>query len=107
MASSCVYVDHDSYPEFCSEKLVRARKPHICGECGDPIQPGDLHEYVTGKWDGCFSDHRTCARCLNVRHDYFESWIYGEMVEAFQETHGIDYRDGIPADLPPCRGRSS
>jgi hypothetical protein len=106
MSDSCVYPsDFYDAPEFVTTSLRRARKPYRCGECGDPISVGDLYEYAAGKWDGRFSCFRTCARCVNVRTDYFpHGWSYGEMVQDWKETHGFDYRDGIPADFAPCRG---
>ena len=104
MANSCIDVDWGDAPEVFRDKLVRARKGHVCGECDEKILPGDLHEYATGKWDGDWSEHRTCARCCNVRRDYFGSWCYGMLVEDFNAEHGIDYRHGIPAHITPCRG---
>ena len=28
---------------FQTEKIVRARKPHTCGWCGEPIEVGEMH----------------------------------------------------------------
>ena len=102
MADNCIYVGCDESYEFFTEKLVRGRRPWTCGECGDDIAVGDLHEHFKGMYDGDWEHHRTCARCLNVRKDFFREWMFTHMVEDFQEAHGFDYRDGIPADLTPC-----
>lgn len=58
--------DYDP-PEFCSSSVRKARKPHRCEECGNEIRPGDLYEYVSGKWDGWFSTFTTCDFCLDLR----------------------------------------
>lgn len=63
----------------------------------------DLHERVTGLWEGKWDTFRTCARCANIRRDYFCSWVYGAAVETFKEAFGFDYRDGIPTDFDPCK----
>ena len=106
MASNCITVDWDyEVPEFFHSKMRRARKAHRCCECPETIQPGDLHDYAVGKWDGEVIEFRTCARCSNVAADYFDGRIYGGMYEDFFQAHGFDYRDGIPADFAPCRER--
>jgi len=46
---------------------------------------------------------RTCARCLLVAADYFVGRTLGTMVEDFECEHGVDYRQGIPAHVTPCR----
>ena len=102
VADNCIYVDHGESCDVLTEKLRRARKEHTCCECGDAIKPGDLYEDSDGLWDGMWAKHRTCARCVNVRADYFVGWTYTMMVEDFYNAHGFDYRDGIPADFTPC-----
>lgn len=103
MNTSCIWSEGEPF-DVCSAKTVRARKEHRCCECGDPISVGDLHEHVRGLCDGAWGSWRTCARCLNVRTDYFGNWTFGLMREDFQAEHGFDYVDGIPADFAPCRG---
>lgn len=101
--SSCVYVGDYEEADFYSASLRRARKEYRCCECDDTILPGDLHEYVCGRWDGLFATYRTCARCVNIRADYFpDGWLFGSMAESWQEAHGFDYRDGIPEGFAPC-----
>lgn len=101
---SCIDVyDGEEVAEFHSASLVRARKKHVCGECADPIKPGALYERVRGKWEDTWSEFKTCARCVNIRTDYFRTWFYGNMVADFSDEHGFDYRDGIPEDFGPCQ----
>lgn len=101
----CIDADYGEPIEMYNAKLVRARKAHRCGECDDTIAVGDLHEVVTGRCDGEWLSHRTCARCCNVRKDYFATCALGCMVEDFKAEHGVDYRKGIPAHITPCGAR--
>lgn len=101
--SNCIWVDVDEAPSVFSETVRTARKPHKCEECRETIQPGSKYLYESGCWDGSWSSFSTCARCANVRRDYFKGgWLYGNCVEDFRETFGFDYRDGIPKDFAPC-----
>ena len=102
MTDNCIYDCEEFFLEHVSEVLRKARKPHNCCECGDTIAVGDTYEQTKGRGEGGWEAYKTCARCVNVRNDFFVSWIYGMMVEAYQEEHGFDYRDGIPADFTPC-----
>lgn len=54
-------------PDFYKSKLVRARKPHRCVECGSAITPGEEYESATGRWEGEIDTYRTCSRCLDLR----------------------------------------
>ena len=89
--------------ELLQLELRTARKKWRCGECGeDNIHPGDIYEHAKWKQDDDFVEHRTCARCLDVAEGFFRGRVFGGMVEYFEESHGFDYRDGIPADFTPC-----
>lgn len=104
MPSNCVHVDAlDCQPTVYRQELRRARKKYECGECGDEILPGYLYEFFTGLYEGFWSTYRTCARCVNVRDDYFKGgWVFLCIAEDFYEAFGFDYREGIPADFAPC-----
>lgn len=104
MPSNCVHVDaHDCQPDVYRQELRRARKAYRCGECGDEIQAADLYEAFTALYEGVWATYRTCARCVNVRDDYFKGgWIFERIAEDFFEAFGFDYRQGIPADFAPC-----
>jgi len=64
--------------EFCHLKIVRARKPHACTECGTEIAPGEEYERATGKWDGEVSRYRTCLVCVEIRTKFScdGSWLF-------------------------------
>jgi RNase P subunit RPR2 len=86
---ACV-CDYDP-PEFVSQSMRRARKPHTCEECSRVIEPGEHYEYTFGKWDGDVSRFRVCARCLEVRRFITDSipcfcWAYGNLHEDAKET---------------------
>lgn len=101
--SNCVWLDIDEPAQILTTELRRAARPHRCGECDETISPGQLYEYVHGKWEDHWSTHRTCARCVNVRTDYFKTgWIFGSVAHDFEEAFGFDYRKGIPKDFAPC-----
>lgn len=79
------YCDYDP-PEFASRAVRAARKPHRCEECGGPIQPGERYESVAGKWDGIFTEFKTCERCFDIRQWVQNNvpcfcWAYGNMIE--------------------------
>lgn len=41
-----------------TDKVVKCRKPHRCGWCGEGINPGDPANYRSGKYEGdFFSDY--------------------------------------------------
>ncbi len=59
-------IDNCDRPEFCCTSMVKARKPHKCGDCRRVIQPGEQYERVFGKWDGQTDSHKTCTHCVEA-----------------------------------------
>jgi len=59
--------DYDEGPEFYEAIEVKARKPHVCGECHRAIPKGTIYERVTGKWEGDVKTIKTCLDCMNIR----------------------------------------
>lgn len=85
---ACVYIDNGGLemPSFFASKDVKAKKEHVCSECGAVIEPGDQYERVVGKWRDGIDCYRTCRDCLSVRAEFFcESWAYGEIWTDLQE----------------------
>lgn len=66
MSYDCCYCDYDA-PSFYSSRIQRSRRARHCEECGHKIQPGELYEYVAGKWEGFFDTHITCEQCHDMR----------------------------------------
>lgn len=80
-------VDYDP-PDFTHTTIVRARKPHTCGECRRVIERGELYQRTSGKWDRTVQSMVTCAHC-EVLQDWIGSecggWLYGEVIEDVRE----------------------
>ncbi len=55
-------------PPQCMRTVQRkARKDHVCCECGRTIEAGTVYEYTSGIWDHEPSSHKTCPRCVTLR----------------------------------------
>lgn len=86
---SC-FCDYES-PEFYSKHTKKARVRHQCFECCHAISPGEMYEYVVGKWDGDLQVHKTCNRCVSLRehisaHVPCFCWAHGNMLDDARET---------------------
>jgi hypothetical protein len=89
-------------PDFYSEKLVTARKPHKCCECGKEIAKGEKHWLCRGKWDGEISVHRQCTICREIALKYgCDGFAFGQVWEQLTEnlfpTMRIGCLDGLSA----------
>jgi len=71
--------DVNDYLTILSDKIVRARKPHICGECGGEIPIGTEYRYERVVYDGHTSTHKTCPYCNLIRERMCCSFIYGQI----------------------------
>lgn len=92
---SCIYVEVDGgdRAEFYKSKIIKARKDHICYECGEPILKGDSYERVTAKWDRDIDTIKTCRNCLSIREEFFcDGYLHGTMWDDYEEH--IRYSDG-------------
>ena len=85
---SCDYDDYEP-PEFLLARDIKARKQHQCCECGEPIQPGDTYEKVTGKWNGEIGCYKTCLPCSRIRLDFCAP--LGRLRETLWEGLQVDY----------------
>ena len=104
----CIDVDEECRVHMLVEKTRRARTEHRCGECDETIAPGDLYLLECGTLEREFFTYKTCARCANVRAEYFPcGWYWGELRRDFKDAHGFDYTKGIPADFAPCGRRQA
>ena len=74
---SCDY-DGES-PEFYNEKIVKANKEHICGECKKKIKKGEKYEIIAGKWEGDFLTHKQCLMCSQIRDDFKICSCFGDL----------------------------
>ena len=80
MQCACsIDVDYNSN-DFYHDKVVKAVKPHVCGECGEEIKAGEQYEIVRGKNDHWFTE-KTCMPCREVRNCYCCGWLFGHVFE--------------------------
>jgi hypothetical protein len=70
------FIEVDTDPvSFSKTVIVKAKKQHLCGECGAIIKPGEKYEYSVIKSDdmGYF---KTCLPCAEIRDAFCCTWIY-------------------------------
>jgi hypothetical protein len=54
-------------PLMYDERIVTARKPHHCCECGATIAKGERYQSASGMWEGRFGRFHTCLPCVETR----------------------------------------
>ena len=92
----CVDIDDDCRVEAISCRVVKARKAHICGECKEPIRPGEQYEYEVCTCDGEFQTYKTCLTCLRVRKDFLTcGWYYGYMWADIHQANCVGEDDNF------------
>jgi hypothetical protein len=69
--------------DFAATSAVKARKPHVCEECGRIIEPGETYHRTAGSWEGDFFTNVACAHCnvfrkhINQADDYYNEGYFG------------------------------
>ena len=60
----------------------KARKTHVCSECGSIISPGEKYERTSGLLDR-FKTYKTCLFCADVRDQAYSDHdlMLGEGIE--------------------------
>lgn len=86
--------DYDGYAEFTDDRVVTARKPHRCGECGAIIAKDEAYHRHSGKFDGEFYAEKVCRRCdydriRVVEHELAEGCHWNEAWPPFGSL--VDY----------------
>lgn len=88
-ACACIYDGDGEQADFSTTEIVKARKSHKCGECGQTIAAGQKYERVFGKWEGRVSTFKTCFVCVEIRGALFcDGWTYGMIWERIEESWG-------------------
>ena len=85
---ACLYGGYDGYDEsdFQCNRMRRARKEHVCGECRETIQKGQMYEVYSSKHDGSVSSTKTCAVCTEIRMAlYCDGFYFGRMWSDIRE----------------------
>ena len=57
-------------PAFFSQRMVKARKYHVCYECRGQIAPGQPYQLTVGKWEGNFDTFKFCAPCVEIASEF-------------------------------------
>jgi hypothetical protein len=87
-------IDVDEGATCAWEEWRTARKPHVCCECRETIEPGETYEHARGVWGGRWYAYRTCAPCARIRQDYCRwGWEYGALAEQIEACLGFNYRE--------------
>lgn len=94
-----VSVDDDCLREL-ENKLVTARKEHVCCECRGKIKKGDKYELFTGIGDGNIERYKTCEDCLSLRKAFFKDFYFERMWEDLKD-HIYDNGEGSIIECLP------
>jgi hypothetical protein len=87
--------DYGETPSICDSKMQIARKPHKCCECGQVISQGQKYERFRGMWNGKFDTFKTCQTCLDIRSEFFCTYVFGQI---FDDLH--EYINDCGGDVP-------
>jgi hypothetical protein len=116
--------DNDGYVEFAEDRVVKARKPHKCTECGGAIGVAEQYHHYSGKFDGHFFVEKICRRCefdrlRVVEHElaegchWDEAWPpFGGLVDYLHESElGQTRTEDVPTtfrvgDMPKEHARA-
>jgi len=92
MGDACLCIDVDMEPGsyILKQKVVTARKEHICTECNEKIKKGKKYELVNYVLDGDIETYKTCIPCKNVRDSLFQCGFYFGMLWEDLENHFRD-----------------
>jgi hypothetical protein len=112
MECSC---EVDTYDDDCepvqmySERMVRSRKDHKCGECRTvSIHRGDVYKYATYLFDGKWEEHKICQMCIDTAKHFFSggSYPFGTLWDELGDYLNDNWRKDLPSDcisqLPPA-----
>lgn len=69
-------------------KLRKARKAHVCGECGAEIAAGEDYYVHTGLLDGSWLTLKNCLACEQIRDDYGCGCV-GDLDNVILESLGV------------------
>ncbi len=81
MECACIdmEVDYCDAVEPIDDRVVVARKEHVCHECRQFIKPGTKYRNEVFKFEGAIERHKTCMDCLSVRQNVFCNFYYGRL----------------------------
>lgn len=80
--------------DIYNEKVVKARKNHICSECSRNITKDEKYKYHFGIWENKPSTFKTCRHCL-IAQDWLREecggFLHGQLRDEIYE-HADGYR---------------
>ena len=85
MECACFDADVDDYSTVLEDKMVKARRPHLCGECLRVIEHGEMYRREKTVHDGTCSTHKTCIDCSSIRDNLVCSFFWGGVLELVHE----------------------
>lgn len=84
-------IDDGVHAVCFSAKVVLARKPHHCIECGCEIPVGTKYERAHGLWDGYWDTYHTCVTCARIRSDFCGGcFVYGQLASRVLDCLGVE-----------------
>lgn len=79
------------------DRVLVARKEHVCGECDEPIPVGAKYERTDGLWDGSWSTYKTCLSCVEIRNHFScEGWLFGAVWDDLEQNFFPTMKAGGP-----------
>lgn len=83
----CIIGDYEGENIFSSDTRPKARRPHVCGERGGAISPGQTYVRSAGKSGGSIWAVKTCEPCDEIRHTFYceGAWTFGKLWEDMEE----------------------
>jgi hypothetical protein len=82
----CISHDYDGANDFYTERVVTARKPHRCVECGEVIAIGARYERVSLKNIAGFYTEATCLLCVEIRRAFVcGAYVFGMLWDSIEE----------------------
>lgn len=83
--------------EMISVKRKKARKNHICDNCGSNVFRGEEYELQTNKVDGHIYNWKNCDHCKDLREQMFREGYYPEGANSedfwsFVVDNGIEFQ---------------
>ncbi len=82
------------------ENFPKARKPHTCEACKEPIAVGHRYANVKIVFEGSAETVKRCLRCQEI-HEHLRKLGDGEMWPDEKLDCGEEYRDHWRKDPPP------
>lgn len=87
LMDACICIEPDEFCQLLRKNSPTARRPHVCCECGETIEPGQVYLDEVTVCDGGIKTWKTCRLCWNIRKDMFTcGWYYGEIWDEIHNT---------------------